>query len=144
MTDMTPNRPYLIRAIHEWISDNGLTTHIAVNAEYPGVEVPRDFIQDGQIVLNIAPRAVQHFVADNDEIRFSARFQGHPMTVRVPVGAVLAVFARENGKGMAFPAEDEPPEPPDPEGPPDDSGNDTGDNDDGGNDRKRPNLRVVR
>ena len=138
MTDMTPNKPYLIRAIHEWICDNGLTTHMAVNANFPGVEIPVDFVQDGQIVLNIAPRAVQHFVADNDEIRFSARFHGEPMTVRVPVPAVLAVFARENGQGMAFPADDEPPEPP-PRGPNDESGNEEDDKGNG-----RPNLRVVR
>ena len=111
MSDMSPNRPYLIRAIHEWICDNGLTTHLAVNASFPGVEVPQDFVQDGQIVLNIAPRAVTQFVADNDEIAFSARFGGMPMTIRVPVNAVVAIFARENGQGMAFDPVD-PPEPP--------------------------------
>ena len=111
MYEMTSNRPYLIRAIHEWICDNGLTTHLAVNASFPGVEVPQDFVQDGQIVLNIAPRAVTQFVADNDEIAFSARFGGMPMTIRVPVNAVVAIFARENGQGMAFDPVD-PPEPP--------------------------------
>lgn len=110
---MTSNRPYLIRAIHEWISDNGLTSHLAVNAFYPGAEVPQEFVENGQIVLNIAPRAVSEFQADNQEIRFSARFGGVPRTVRVPVEAVLAVFARENGQGMAF----EPVEPPQPPGP---------------------------
>ena len=111
MTEMTSNRPYLIRAIHEWICDNGLTTHMAVNALYPGVEVPQDFVQDGQIVLNIAPRAVTNFAAGNDEIAFSARFGGVPMTIRVPVNAVVAIFAQENGQGMAFDPV-EPPEPP--------------------------------
>ena len=111
MSEMTSNRPNLIRAIHEWICDNGLTTHLAVNASFPGVEVPQDFVQDGQIVLNIAPRAVTQFVADNDEIAFSARFGGMPMTIRVPVNAVVAIFARENGQGMAFDPVD-PPEPP--------------------------------
>lgn len=111
MSEMTSNRPYLIRAIHEWICDNGLTTHLAVNASFPGVEVPQDFVQDGQIVLNIAPRAVTQFVADNEEIAFSARFGGMPMTIRVPVNAVVAIFARENGQGMAFDPVD-PPEPP--------------------------------
>ena len=116
MAEMTPNRPYLIRAIHEWICDNGLTTHLAVDAGYPGVEVPQDYVQDGQIVLNIAPRAVSNFVAGNDEIAFSARFGGVPMTLRVPVNAVVAVFARENGQGMAFdPVEPPEPPPPDPE-----------------------------
>lgn len=130
---MTSNRPYLIRAIHEWICDNGLTTHVLVNAGYPGVEVPQDYVENGQIVLNIAPRAVNGFVANNEEIRFSARFGGMPMTVRVPVEAVLAVFARENGQGMAFDG----PEPPEP-GPdgPDDGGD--------GDDDKRSHLKVVK
>ena len=92
--DMTPNRPYLIRAMHEWICDNGLTTHLAVDAHFPGAEVPQEFVQDGQIVLNIAPRAVTNFEASNQEITFSARFGGVPRTVRVPVEAVMAVFAR--------------------------------------------------
>lgn len=111
MSEMSSNRPYLIRAIHEWICDNGLTTHLAVNAIYPGVEVPQDFVQDGQIVLNIAPRAVTQFVAGNEEIAFSARFGGVPMSIRVPINAVVAIFARENGQGMAFDPV-EPPEPP--------------------------------
>ena len=115
MSEMTSNRPYLIRAIHEWICDNGLTTHLAVNTSYPGVEVPQDFVQAGQIVLNIAPRAVTQFIAGNDEITFSARFGGMPMTIRVPVNAVVAVFARENGQGMAFDPAETPPEPTPPE-----------------------------
>jgi len=113
--DMTPNRPYLIRAMHEWICDNGLTTHLAVDAHFPGAEVPQEFVQDGQIVLNIAPRAVTSFDAGNQEITFSARFGGVPRTVRVPVEAVMAVFARENGQGMAF--EPEPPPEPSPTDP---------------------------
>ena len=121
MSDMSPNRPYLIRAIHEWICDNGLTTHLAVNASYPGVEVPQDFVQDGQIVLNIAPRAVTQFVAGNEEITFSARLGGMPMTIRVPVNAVVAIFARENGQGMAFDPVEPPPEPTPPEPEKDDS-----------------------
>lgn len=115
---MTPNKPYLIRAIHEWICDNGLTTHLMVDAHYPGVLVPQEFVQDGQIVLNISPSAVGHFAADNEMIAFSARFGGRPMTIEVPVGAVLAVFARENGEGMAFeatpPPQDPAPAPPSP------------------------------
>lgn len=99
---MTSNRPYLIRAIHQWICDNGLTTHLVVDAGYPGAEVPQEFVRDGQIVLNIAPRAVTGFSADNDEIVFSARFGGIPRHIRLPVNAVMAVFAKENGQGMAF------------------------------------------
>src|SRR5690606_20904850 len=94
MSAMTPNRPYLIRAVYEWICDNGLTTHLLVDAEYPGVQVPREFINNGQIVLNVAPAAVQQFVAGNDLISFSARFSGRPMRIEVPVNAVLALFAR--------------------------------------------------
>ena len=115
---MTPNRPYLIRAMHEWICDNGLTTHLAVDAHYPGTEVPQEFVQDGQIVLNIAPRAVTAFEAGNEAITFSARFGGVPRTVYVPVEAVMAVFARENGQGMAFEPTEPPPElpaPPEPD-----------------------------
>lgn len=112
MTDsMTSNRPYLIRAMHEWICDNGLTTHLAVDAHYPGAEVPQEFVQDGQIVLNIAPRAVTGFSAGNDEIVFSARFGGVPRQIRLPVNAVMAVFARENGQGMAFDPVEPPPQP---------------------------------
>lgn len=109
---MTSNRPYLIRAIHEWICDNGLTTHLAVDAGYPGAEVPQEFAEDGQIVLNIAPRAVTEFSTDNEEILFSARFGGVPRRIRVPINAVMAIFARENGQGMAFePVEPPPPSP---------------------------------
>lgn len=118
-SSMTSNRPYLIRAIHQWICDNGLTTHLAVDAGYPGAEVPQEFVQDGQIVLNIAPRAVTGFSADNDEIMFSARFGGVPRHIRLPMNAVMAVFAKENGQGMAFdPVEPSPdPAPPGDDGP---------------------------
>lgn len=133
MTDtMTSNKPYLIRAVHEWICDNGLTTHILVQASYPGVEAPQDYAQNDQIVLNIAPRAVSGFVADNEEIRFSARFGGVPMNIRVPMGAILAIFARENGQGMAFDSPEAPDPDPDPDGPDDDG------------DGKRSHLKVVK
>ena len=115
--NMTSNRPYLVRAIYDWISDNGLTAHVLVDAEFPGVEVPREYVQDGRIVLNVSASAVQGFIADNDELTFSARFGGRPMTLRVPMDAVLAVYARENGQGMVF----DPEEPVDPDDtPPDD------------------------
>lgn len=131
MTVMTPNRPYLIRAMYDWICDNGLTPHLAVDAHYPGTRVPQEFVQDGQIVLNLAPRAVQGLVAGNDEIIFSARFGGIPRNLLVPVGAVLAIYARENGQGMAFSADEIPPPPePDDSTPGEDSG--------------RPTLRVVK
>ncbi len=135
MSEMTSNRPYLIRATHEWICDNGLTPHLAVDAGYPGTEVPQEFVKDGQIVLNVAPRAVTQFVAGNDEIVFSARFGGVPHHLRVPVGAVIAIFARENGQGMAFEPMEPPPDPP--EDGPDDNGPDKGPD-------KGPRLRVVK
>jgi len=75
---MTPNRPYLLRAIYQWICDNGLTPHMLVDAHFPGVRVPQDYVQDGHITLNVAPRSVAHLVMDNEQISFSARFSGVP------------------------------------------------------------------
>jgi stringent starvation protein B len=104
---MTSNRPYLLRAVHEWICDNGLTPHIVVDAGKPGVQVPPQAISDGRIVLNLAPRAVAHLEIGNDAITFMARFGGVSQTVNVPVAAVQAIYARENGQGMLL-AEDAP------------------------------------
>lgn len=104
---MTSNRPYLLRAVHEWICDNGLTPHIVVDAGKPGVQVPPQAISDGRIVLNLAPRAVTHLEIGNDAITFMARFGGVSQTVNVPVAAVQAIYARENGQGMLL-AEDAP------------------------------------
>ena len=100
---MTSHRPYLLRALYEWIADNGLTPHLLVDATRPGVQVPPHAVQDGRVVLNIADRAVAGLEMDNEQIRFSARFGGVSQAVRVPVGAVLAIYARENGQGMALP-----------------------------------------
>ena len=99
---MTSSRPYLLRALLDWISDNGLTAHLLVDATRPEVVVPTQFVQDGKITLNIGPAAVQGLEMGNEAISFSARFAGRPMQVYVPVGAVLAIFARENGQGMMF------------------------------------------
>lgn len=111
---MTSNRPYLIRALYEWILDNDLTPHMLVNAEVAGVDVPPQHVHEGRIVLNVSPTAVQTLQLGNDWIEFSARFGGVARQVRVPVGAVMAIYARENGQGTAFPEEpgDEPPPPP--------------------------------
>ena len=106
MTDapaMTSHRPYLLRALYEWIADNGLTPHLLVDATRPGVRVPTHAVKDGRIVLNIAERAVAHLQMDNDDVRFSARFGGVSHAVIVPIDAVLAVYARENGQGMELP-----------------------------------------
>lgn len=111
---MTTNRPYLVRAIHEWICDNDLTPHLLVDAFYPGVLVPQEYVQGEQITLNVAPQAVARLSMTNDLISFSARFAGVPRDIEIPPQAVLAIFARENGQGMAF----EPvprPEPPSPD-----------------------------
>ncbi|WP_183426783.1 ClpXP protease specificity-enhancing factor [Luteimonas sp. RC10] len=107
MTDqapaMTSHRPYLLRALYEWIADNGMTPHILVDARRAGVRVPAHAVQDGRVVLNIADRAVARLEMDNDSVRFSARFGGVSQSVVVPIAAVLAVYARETGQGMALP-----------------------------------------
>ncbi|MBQ4798317.1 ClpXP protease specificity-enhancing factor [Pseudoalteromonas sp. MMG006] len=99
---MTPNRPYLLRAFFDWIVDNDCTPHLVVDADYPAVQVPTQFVQDGQIVLNISPSAVTQFSLDKTQLSFDARFGGQPMQVYVPIGAVLAIYARENGEGTVF------------------------------------------
>lgn len=107
MTDeffrMTSHRPYLLRALVEWINDNQLTPHILVDAGVAGVQVPPSSIKDGRVVLNIAERAVVGLAIDNESVAFSARFSGVSFAVQVPIGAVLAVYARETGQGMALP-----------------------------------------
>lgn len=102
---MTPSRPYLLRAFFDWLLDNDMTPHLLVNATLPHVQVPQQFVRDGQIVLNIAPQAVMAFSLDNEAITFSARFGGVPMQVYIPMAAVVAIHARENGVGTFFPAE---------------------------------------
>lgn len=104
---MTARRPYLLRAFYEWLLDNKLTPHLVVDVALPGISVPMEFARDGQIILNIAPHAVGNLELGNDEIRFNARFGGIPRQVRVPVAAVLAIYARENGAGTMFEPEDE-------------------------------------
>jgi stringent starvation protein B len=113
---MTSLKPYLIRSIYEWITDNELTPHLLVDAEHSRAIVPRQFIEEGKIILNIRPQAVQGLTFGNEEIHFSAHFGGNPMQIVAPVPAVLAIYAKENGKGMIFDPEDsdieEPPTPP--------------------------------
>lgn len=105
---MTSQRPYLLRAIYEWIADNGMTPHVLVDAKRPGVSVPPSTVRDGQVVLNIADRAVGQLRMDNDMIVFNARFGGVSHAVFVPIDAVLAIYARETGMGMALPPDAEP------------------------------------
>ncbi|MCW8891262.1 MAG: ClpXP protease specificity-enhancing factor [Sedimenticola sp.] len=129
---MTSNRPYLIRALYEWLVDNDLTPHLLVDAGKEEVIVPVQFVEEGRIVLNVTPTAVRSLQLGNDYITFNARFGGTPMDVVVPPEAVLGIYARENGRGMLFPEEavseddDTPPED-DPKPP-----------------RDRPTLKVVK
>jgi stringent starvation protein B len=102
---MTSHRPYLLRALWEWIADNGMTPHLLVDATRPGVRVPPHTIKDGKVVLNIADRAVARLEMGNDSVSFSARFAGASHSVVVPVPAILAIYARETGQGMALPEE---------------------------------------
>jgi stringent starvation protein B len=105
-TAMTSNRPYLLRAIYDWISDNNLTPYVLVDASVDGVRVPPQVIKNGQVVLNLAMRAVANLDLGNEWISFSARFSGVSQTINIPVHAVLALYAQENGQGMMFPAEE--------------------------------------
>ncbi len=125
---MTSLKPYLIRSIYEWIIDYDLTPHLLVDAENSHAVLPQQFIEDGKIVLNIRPQAVQGLSLGNNEIQFSARFSGKPMNIVVPISAIMAIYAKENGKGMIFDQEDEEPENTPPENKP----------------PTRPTLRVVK
>ncbi len=99
---MNSSRPYLVRALYEWIVDNDCTPHMLVNSEFRSVQVPKGFASDGQIVLNVSPSAVRHLHMDNDAVSFEGRFGGVAHTLYVPIGAILGVYARENGQGMVF------------------------------------------
>lgn len=105
---MTSQRPYLLRALYEWIADNGMTPHVLVDARVAGVRVPAHAVKDGQVVLNIAERAVGRLQMGNDALTFSARFGGVSQQVVVPLPAVIAIYARETGQGMALPEDPRP------------------------------------
>ena len=100
---MSSNRPYLLRALYEWIGDNDMTPYLLVDAGRDGVQVPHSTIKDGRVVLNIAARAVAQLDMGNRDIRFMARFGGVSQSVIVPVTAVLAIYAQETGQGMMLP-----------------------------------------
>ena len=125
---MTPLKPYLIRAIYDWINDNDLTPYLLVDATHSKTIVPQQFIEEGKIVLNLRPQAIQGLSLGDDLIYFNARFSGAAMRVVVPVPAVLAIYAKENGKGMVFDPEQEVDNEPPPEKKP----------------PSRPHLRVVK
>ena len=114
---MTSTRPYLIRAIYDWIVDNGMTPHLLVDSQQDEVDVPRQYEQEGKIVLNISPSATQNLDVNNDAVTFEARFDGKPTTVYIPISYVLAIYTRENGQGMMFGEDNEITPPPDPNSP---------------------------
>jgi stringent starvation protein B len=97
----TDTKPYLIRALHEWCTDNGFTPHVAVRVD-PSVRVPTEYVKDGEIVLNVSYDATSSLQIGNDFLEFKARFGGIPREIMVPISRVLAIYARENGQGMAF------------------------------------------
>lgn len=109
--NMTSSRPYLIRAIHEWISDNQLTPYILVNAHAPALKIPERYVENGKIILNVSYRAVRDLQLDNNEINFSARFDGQSMDVHIPIQAVIAIYAKENGQGMVLDEQEKRPPP---------------------------------
>ncbi len=132
-----------MRALYEWILDNECTPYVLVNAEEVGVEVPQQYVKDGQIVLNISPAAVLDLDIGNDAMHFNGRFGGVPVDVYVPMPAVLGIYARENGQGMVFEGDDAPwPEPPpsSPQPPHPDSDGPGGKKPD----TRRPALKVVK
>jgi stringent starvation protein B len=126
----TSRRPYLVRAMHEWMTDNGQTPHLVVDAGIAGTEVPKTFVRDGRITLNVGWQATQGLKLGNEWIEFTARFGGVPQQVRVPVAAVLGIYARETGQGMLFQDETDATPPPATPGPEDPG--------------SRPKLRVVK
>ena len=128
--EMTSNRPYLLRALYEWIGDNGMTPHVLVDADMEGVDVPEHSIQKGKVILNIDPAAVRDLHLGNEWLTFNARFAGRSCDVVVPIDAVLAIYCKENGQGMMF-AQEEPSD--DPDGSDDTSGPE-----------KRPHLEIVK
>jgi stringent starvation protein B len=110
-TELPSTRPYLIRALYDWCSENGFTPYVAVKVD-ASVQVPREYVQGGEIVLNVSMDATSSLKLGNDFIEFKARFGGKPREIMVPIHRVMAIYARENGQGMAFPVSDEPVESP--------------------------------
>lgn len=111
---MHSNQPYLLRAFYDWIVDNDCTPYVLVDANHPDAAVPQQHVSDGQIVLNIAPRAVSAFHIDLDGIAFNARFGGMPTDIYLPAAAILSIYAQENGQGIVFERSGDPPPPPRP------------------------------
>ncbi len=130
---MSSSRPYLTRALYEWVVENDCTPYILANAMAEGVLVPEPYVKDGQIVLNISPSAVVGLELSDEAVQFNGRFGGVPVDIYVPMHAVMGIYARENGQGMVFDMEDAdtPPKDPSPQG-------------GGGSEDSKPSLRVVK
>jgi stringent starvation protein B len=139
MSTAPSKRPYLLRAMHEWMTDCGHTPHVIVDALRPDADVPQAYVKDGKIVLNLSASATQRLQLGNKDIEFDARFAGVVHHVRVPIAAVLGIYARETGEGMVFSEQDLGPEPPSRPTPAEDGG---GARDSG--EKRRPQLRVVK
>jgi stringent starvation protein B len=105
-TELPSTRPYLIRALYDWCSENGFTPYVAVKVD-TSVQVPREYVQNGEIVLNVSMDATSSLKLGNEFIEFKARFGGKPRDIMVPIHRVMAIYARENGQGMAFPVSDD-------------------------------------
>lgn len=105
-TTMTSNRPYLLRALYEWINDNNLTPYVLADATMPGVQVPKSSVKDGKVVLNIAMRAVASLDMSNHGISFMARFSGMSQSIYIPIDSVIAIYAQETGQGMMLPPDE--------------------------------------
>lgn len=129
--EMTSSRPFLIRAIYDWIIENRLTPHMLVDANTEGALVPQEYVEQGRIVLNVCPNAVNQLVIGNHDVRFNARFNGNSMYVEFPCQAVLAIFAKENGQGMVFNSDQNNAPTPPPVSPSPDH-------------NKKPNLKIVK
>lgn len=109
-SEMTPEQPYLLRAIYEWIVDNDMTPYLLVDASQEGVEVPTEHLNDEQqIILNVSPSATSELLMSNECITFNARFSGQAMTIMLPSASVLAIYSKENGQGMWFNDRSSPP-----------------------------------
>ncbi len=134
---MSSSRPYIVRALYDWIVGNDCTPYILVNAYGDDVEVPQEHVKDGQIILNISPAAVQNLLIRSEAVDFDGRFAGIPKHVYVPIAAVMGIYAKENGQGMIFDPETSLPMPPTPTGK---QGTDTKSS----NPNKKPSLRVVK
>lgn len=137
---MLPMRPYLMRALYDWILDSHCTPYLMVSAEFPNVMIPSQFVRDGKIVLNISPGAIQQLLIDVDGVSFTASFGGLRQKVYAPIAAVMALYAMENGQGMVFEGEDSLP----PVGGDDSSGGPSSGTSSGGAKKKGAHLHIVK